>query len=728
MQTQRPSSMSTFAMLVSLGMSSLLLLAESQRTASLAQNSTNPTSVSIDNLTQMAPINQALKQQYETQFPNSTIEIQAQPPNTPLQLQPDDAQLAAISRLLTDDEKAQGFVQVPVTREKIAIVIGQNNPYAAGLTIDQVVKIFKGEITDWSQLGGQPGPIRVIHRPIASNLQSTLQTYALFQQADFEAGGKIVQLDQDSLSALSNALGRDGISYALASQINNANTIRPVSMYNTLPDDPQYPFSQPFTYIYKDTPTAAAKTFLEYVASEQGQAAIAQAKERPTLFRDLDLDSPSQAESSTSPSTDDQNKAEKTNPQSETPENSAGPTTSNEPRGSEASPVASSSSGTAARSSEDANGFGWLPIGLMILVIGGVIGGIFKTLLAKKKPKTAPRPAPNYAEKIRPTRIQGSNTEIQSPPEGASIDSDQGEALSNASGRASVDPTAGAAAMGMAESASSIHKPQSSEPQPQSPAWLDITSKELQAQTRIQNSNTELQDTPPSISGPKTQLQDSTATQLQSFDDHDMAPANLEESQDDPASAMEGLGANPNLNPSTTVLQDPSPTHLQEDPSQTQLQDPSVTVLQEPSPTQLQDPNPTQLQDPSSTVLQEPSQTQLQDPSITFLQEPSPTQLQDPSSTVLQEPSPTQLQDPSATQLQDPKQTWAQSDDFPHSVESSETQDPDPNATQLQDPNQTHLQDPKQTWIQSQDFPQGQDPSVTQLPDPKQTWIQDDDH
>lgn len=681
MQTQRPSSMSTFVRLVSWGVSSLLVLAESLPTVSLAQTSANSRPVRIDNLTRMAPINQALKKQYETQFPDSIIEIQSKQPDAPLQLQPNGADLAAVSRLLTPEEKSQGLVQVPVTREKIAIVVGQDNPYAAGLTIDQAVKIFRGEITDWSQLGGQPGPIRVIHRPIASNLQSTLQTYDLFRQADFKAGGKMVQLDQNSISALSNELGQDGISYALTSQIKNAQAVRPVSMYNTLPDDPRYPFSQPFTYIYQGTPAASTKTFLDYVASKQGQAAIVKAKEQPTAFSSLDSDNVASTDPSSNPgeasapsSAGAQDNTQSSNLQSESSGNPASPTTtSNESSRSESTPVASSSSDAADRASEGASGFGWLPIGLIILVIGGVVGGILKTLLAKNKPQKAPRPAPNYAEKIRPTRIQGRSTELQPPPE-PSIGPANGEDIPVVPGDAQTGLTASAAMMGIAESESHQtppeNEPQDSETQSQTHEWVDITSKELQAQTRIQNPKTELQDTPPAMREPKTQLQDPTATQLQTVDDPEIAPAHLTESQDANAIPMQD-----------------SSEHLP--------QDLGITVLQEPSP------------------------TQSHDPTATFLQEPSPTQLQD---------SPvTQLQDSEQTLLQDPKQTWSQEEEFPNADDFSSTQRQDLNETQLQDPSQTQLQDPKQTWIQSEEFPKGQDPSVTQLQDPKRTWTQDND-
>ncbi len=689
MRPQRSTSISTFVMVVTLGVSSAWMLSASVQ----AQESTTATTVRIKNLTRMAPINQALKQRYETQFPDAIVDIKTQQTDASLQLQNEQADLAAISRLLTAEEKAQGLVQVPVTREKIAIVVGKDNPFAEGLTIDQVVKIFRGEITDWSQLGGRPTPIRVIHRPIASNLQSTLQTYALFREASFEAGGKIVQLDQDSVSALTNELGTDGISYALASQLGEVDSIRPISMYNTLPDNPRYPFSQPFTYVYQDTPSASIKTFLDFVASVPGQEAIAEAKTQPTVFNDSDATSSSTNGSSDSSDTKASNNpgspdnTQSANPSSATSDSSSTTASSADTTDSGSSAVASRSTDAAGEAQDGSGGLGWLPIALVVLVLGGVIGGVIKTLLAKSKPKTAPRPAPNYAEKIRPTHIQGMATQLQEPP-----DNPSSTPATGGEGSHPLPPENMALGAAAADVANDVAMP--AETEPQSSEWVDITSKELQAQTRIQNPKTELQDTPPPLRGPKTQLQDPIATQLQ-----------VPDSEDSPeASAVQPLDSSP------TQLQDPTVTQLQES-SPTQLQNSSVTQLQESNPTQLQDPSPTQLQESSPTQLQDPSPTQLQESSPTQLQDAQQTWVQDPDSPVDIDSNPTQLQDPSPTQLQDPTQTWIQDEELPQTTTSSATQMPDP----------------KQTWIQSEEFPEGMDPSATQSQDPKQTWIQEDE-
>ena len=639
----KSNSMSTLVMLVTLGLSSPVLLTKIQLANAQNQTSPAPTTIKIDNLTRMAPINQVLKSRYESQFPDTTIQIQSQSPDSTLEsLQNKEADLAAISRLLTPEEKAQGLVQTPITREKIAIVIGKDNPLAQELTIDQVVKIFQGKITDWSELGGKPGSIRVIHRPLANNLQSTLQTYDLFKQATFEAGKNTVQLDKDGVETLVAQLGTDGISYALASQILNVEGIRPVSMYKTLPDDPRYPFSQPFTYVYQGTPNTATQAFLDFVASEEGEQAIAEAKTQPPLPSDPNSGNPN---SSTTPKANTSSQGNSTDGTSSSTSQPTSSTVANNPT--------EPGTSTPGEAQDGNNGFGWLPIGLLALVVGGVAAGILAALSKKRQqPQAPPRPAPNYAEKIGSTRLQTTTTQLQESPASPAEDptpegtenppfSEEENPLSS-SNIAWEATTLGVSATGLA--ANLPHPtPAPIEDESQISERVDITSKELEAQTRIQNPKTELQDTPPSLRESETQWQD----------------------------------------PSGIPIQDPGQTWIQEEEFPQDF-DSGTTQLQDPNTTQLQDLNATQLQDPSTTQLQDPRQTWIQEEEFPQDFDSGTTQLQDPNTTQLQDLNATQLQDPSTTQLQDPRQTWIQEEEFPQDFDSGTTQLQDSD-TQLQD-------------------------------------------
>ncbi|MBD2181620.1 substrate-binding domain-containing protein [Planktothrix sp. FACHB-1355] len=126
--------------------------------------------VRIDGSSSMDKVNEALKRGFEKQYPGAKVEITRRGSDLALQsLLAGKIDLAAIGRPLTPQEKAQGLVLVPVAREKIAIVVGPDSAFKGGLTFVQFAQMFRGQITNWSQVGGPSAAIRFIDRPDGSD-------------------------------------------------------------------------------------------------------------------------------------------------------------------------------------------------------------------------------------------------------------------------------------------------------------------------------------------------------------------------------------------------------------------------------------------------------------------------------------------------------------------------------------------------------------------------------
>ena len=238
------------------------------------------TTVRINGSSRMVFINQALAQRFENQFPETTIVSKYTGTDTALQaLLDDQIDLAAISRFLTEAEKAQGLVDVLLTRHKIAMIVGVENPFGGDLTVQQFAQIFRGEITDWSEVGGSSQPIRKIDRPQNSDTRMAFQNYLVFQESAFETGRNAVTLSEDSTADVIKLLGSDGISYAIADQVIAHPKVRIVPMHDVFPDDSRYPFSQPLSYIYKGPePNLAVQAFLGYATDPVNEQAIEAAR------------------------------------------------------------------------------------------------------------------------------------------------------------------------------------------------------------------------------------------------------------------------------------------------------------------------------------------------------------------------------------------------------------------------------------------------------------------
>jgi phosphate transport system substrate-binding protein len=233
------------------------------------------TRVTIAGSTSLVQINQALKNSFEKQFPGTVVDTRAGGTDQGVQaLLGGTADVAGISRPLSSQEQNQGLVAVPVTKDAIAIAVGNNNPFRKGLTSNQVADIFQGKITDWSAVGGQAGTIQVINRPPFSGTHQAFQELVLKKGA-FGTTPNITTLQQDATTPLLQKLGRNGIGYATSAQVENQQTVRTVAVDGLTPEAANYPYQRALYYAYKTPASPQVQAFLGYVISPQGQQIIA---------------------------------------------------------------------------------------------------------------------------------------------------------------------------------------------------------------------------------------------------------------------------------------------------------------------------------------------------------------------------------------------------------------------------------------------------------------------
>ncbi len=75
------------------------------------------------------------------------------------------------SRALKEEEKEAGIVENIIAIDGIAVVVNPANS-VTDITKDQLASVYKGEITNWSELGGNEEPIVVVGREAASGTRS----------------------------------------------------------------------------------------------------------------------------------------------------------------------------------------------------------------------------------------------------------------------------------------------------------------------------------------------------------------------------------------------------------------------------------------------------------------------------------------------------------------------------------------------------------------------------
>ncbi|MGF1589078.1 MAG: substrate-binding domain-containing protein [Pleurocapsa sp.] len=279
---KRPNSVVTLAILLT-----LFGVSKPAKAFLLAQSDAAPTTFTVpDELNEEAKIqiaasdssrsiNQSLTENFIAKYPQAQVKLETQASDIALNsLSAGKVDLVAIGRSLTAQEKAQGFVAVPVSREKIAIVVSNSNSYDGNLTIDQFAQIFRGEITDWSELAGAPGKIKLVDLPDSNDTRQAFPNYQVFQAGKFSTGSNTVKLEQDSTDAMITQLGNNGVGYAVANDVIDRDDVKILSMHQTQPDNQKYPFSQPFSLVYQGTPSEAVQAYLGFASAEGGEQVI----------------------------------------------------------------------------------------------------------------------------------------------------------------------------------------------------------------------------------------------------------------------------------------------------------------------------------------------------------------------------------------------------------------------------------------------------------------------
>ncbi|MBD1873958.1 DUF4912 domain-containing protein [Nodosilinea sp. FACHB-131] len=232
--------------------------------------------LTIESSEAMRLVNETLRSRFSSEYSDADVVVEYDSANNALQALIDgDVDLAAIGRSLTEQEVSAGLREVPVSRPKIAVLVSPSNPFAGSLTIEQFAQIFRGEITNWSEVGGQDAPIVLVDQPGNSDTRQAFRNYPVFESGVFESAPGATVLLEASAAAIAENLDENSISYVVAEQALNNPAVKIVPMHDTLPDDERYPFSQPLSYVYNpETASPAALAFLGFAISPASEALI----------------------------------------------------------------------------------------------------------------------------------------------------------------------------------------------------------------------------------------------------------------------------------------------------------------------------------------------------------------------------------------------------------------------------------------------------------------------
>ena len=177
------------------------------------------------------------------------------------------ADIGLSSRALKDEETASGLVGTTVALDGIAVIVNPANK-VADLTVEQIAKIFTGEITDWSELGGDAGTISCIGREAGSGTRDGFESITKTKDAckmdqELTSTGAVIE----AVAGNPNAIGYASLS-ALKDTV-KAVTVGGVECTEDTVLDGSYAIQRPFVFATKDGEalSAQAQAFFDFATS-----------------------------------------------------------------------------------------------------------------------------------------------------------------------------------------------------------------------------------------------------------------------------------------------------------------------------------------------------------------------------------------------------------------------------------------------------------------------------
>ena len=194
------------------------------------------------------------------------------------------ADIGLASRSLKDEEKADGLTETVIALDGIAVIVNAQSK-VTDLTVEQIAKIFTGEITDWSQVGGDPGAISCIGRESGSgtrdgfeSITGTKDSCKLDQELT-STGGVI-----EAVAGNPNAIGYASLSAVEGKDTVKAVTVGGVACTEAAVLDGSYAIQRPFVLVTKDGTalSPAAQAFFDFATSKDAASLIQNAGAVPT--------------------------------------------------------------------------------------------------------------------------------------------------------------------------------------------------------------------------------------------------------------------------------------------------------------------------------------------------------------------------------------------------------------------------------------------------------------
>lgn len=187
------------------------------------------------------------------------------------------SEIGMSSRDLKDEEKGN-LKEVIIAYDGIVVVTHPSNK-VKNLTLNQVKEIFTGEITNWSQVGGDDMEIVVVSREDGSGSRDAFQEIVGYSSGDLIKNSIIASGNGNIKTTVAN--NKHAVGFVSFEYIDDSiSTIDIDGVQATAENvlDKKYSLSRPFLFVYKEgNLTESGQNFIDFILSDKGQKIAAEA-------------------------------------------------------------------------------------------------------------------------------------------------------------------------------------------------------------------------------------------------------------------------------------------------------------------------------------------------------------------------------------------------------------------------------------------------------------------
>ncbi len=236
--------------------------------------------LSVAGSTTVAPPAQDLADAFEAMYPETRIDVQGIGSSAGMKmLNEGGCEIGMASRELKQKELDWGLEPIAIAYDGIAVVVNPANGVAE-LSTEQIQSIFKGEITNWSEVGGADEEILVVSREDGSGTRGAFEEIL---KLEGDEGSMVVESAliaegngavKANIASKAQAIGY--ISLGIVDETVKAVKVDGAEATVANIKSGAYAVSRPLNMATKGQMSDLAQAYLDFVMSPEGQKIVAE--------------------------------------------------------------------------------------------------------------------------------------------------------------------------------------------------------------------------------------------------------------------------------------------------------------------------------------------------------------------------------------------------------------------------------------------------------------------